>query len=113
MRPTAPSHDVVQHTTQTLHNVLSARLRTTPPPFAHAETIEGTFGDEVCVIYPFKNNSGYNLALHYDQTVLNNDSQQTVNYCRINVRLQGQNDTQPIWVIPPKIHHRHRRAIIW
>jgi hypothetical protein len=48
------------------------------------------------MIYPFKNNSGYKLAMRNDQTIPNDDGQQTVKYCRINVRLQGQNDTQPM-----------------
>ena len=34
--------------------------------------------------------------MRYNQTMPNNDGQQTVKYCRINVRLQSQNDTQPM-----------------
>jgi hypothetical protein len=34
--------------------------------------------------------------MRYNQPMPNNDGQQTVKYCRINVRLQSQNDTQPM-----------------
>ena len=51
-----PAMMLRQHNAQTLYRVLSVTAsHPHVPVLAYAETIESTFGDEVC-IYPFENN---------------------------------------------------------
>ena len=90
--PAPPSHDVAPTQYPNLTQCVERYgFVPHPTPIAHTETIEGPFGDEVCMIYYFENNSVYKLAMRNDQTIPNDTGQQTREYgCALStLRLFG------------------------